>query len=119
MSQCYKTLFKILFSISSKCLIFIAVHKWCMFLKDEIGDLSFVQNMILQNSQTRKYGIKIIKINIRGLKLVPVQYAVLYKFTRQLMILYPSANKQTNKNSRKEHPLYSSETSFKNLGMVE
>lgn len=33
---------KIVYSILSKYLIFIVVDKWCMFLKDEIGDFSFV-----------------------------------------------------------------------------
>lgn len=58
MKQCYKKLLKIVYSISSKYLILIAVDKWCMFSKDEIGDFSFVQNMILQNCKKRKFGIK-------------------------------------------------------------
>lgn len=82
-----------MYIISSKCLIFIAVDKWYMLSRDEI----FVQNMILQYCKRRKYGMRIKEINFRGFKLFQVQYDVPYTSTRQLMIVYPSANKRTNK----------------------
>lgn len=86
-----------MYIISSKCLIFIAVDKWYILSRDEIGDFIFVQNMILQNCKRRKYGMIIKEISFRGFKLFQGQYDVPYTSTRQLMIVYPSANKRTNK----------------------